>query len=218
MITPKQASDFILTRCQNAHVIPVLVIDDTSIAQDLAKVFVDAGMPILEVTLRTTNALSVLEKMASVEGSTVGSGTVFNERQVLDSQSAGAEFIVSPGCTDTLVSAACDVDMPLLPGATTASEMMQLSEKGFSMLKFFPAEVNGGIPALRALSSPLPHLQFCPTGGVNAKNVTNYLSLPNVPVVGGSWLINEKDLADRNWKKIMEEARQVKALVTANHT
>lgn len=207
MLTPKQSSNFVLHKTTGTTVIPVLVVDDVTIAADLARVLVDAGVSVLEVTLRTPNALAVIEAMAKVDGAVIAAGTVLNEQHVHQCQSAGAQFIVSPGYTDTLIRCAETLGMPLLPGAATASEIMHLSDLGFHLLKYFPAEINGGVAALNALASPFPHVQFCPTGGVNENNVADYLSLPNVPVVGGSWVVSQKDLRDKNWKLISAKAK-----------
>jgi len=210
MITPVQSSNAILKSVKanitGTKVIPVLVIDNADHATELAKVLVDAGLPILEVTLRTPAALNAMEKMAKVEGAIVAAGTVLNEQHVHECKSAGAEFLVSPGCTDHLVQSASEADMPLLPGAATASEMMNLSEKGFHFLKFFPAGINGGVAALRSFASPLPQLTFCPTGGVNTENLRHYLDLDNVSCAGGSWLVTKEDLNTKNWKGIAKKA------------
>ena len=211
MITAQQASQAILQYVESVTVIPVLVVDDPTLAVDLAKVLVDEGLPVLEVTLRTPKALQVIEQMANVEGAIVAAGTVLNEMQVKDVKSAGADFIVSPGYTDSLSLAAMKADLPLLPGAATASEILQMMEEGFSILKFFPAETNGGVPALKSYSGPLPQVSFCPTGGVNTRNMRDYLALSNVVCVGGSWLVTQQDLQQKDWKSI---AKKAKALVS----
>ncbi len=194
------------------NIIPVLVINDISVAEDIAKTLVDSGVPVIEVTLRTKTALQVIEKMAKISGVTIAAGTVLNEQQIAQSKSVGAEFIVSPGSTDTLINAASHLDMPLLPGVSTASEIMQLVERGFELLKFFPAEANGGVAALKALSAPLPNVKFCATGGITAENAQEYLSLPSVSVVGGSWLVTEDDIRTRNWKNIAQKTRLIREL------
>jgi 2-dehydro-3-deoxyphosphogluconate aldolase/(4S)-4-hydroxy-2-oxoglutarate aldolase len=213
VITAKQASNTILTQGRNVNVIPVLVIDDVSIAADLAKVLVDAGMPILEVTMRTKEALPAMEKMAAVDGAIVAAGTVLNADHVVSAQSAGAQFLVSPGYSDALGMAALERDLPLLPGAATATEVMILAEKGYELLKFFPAEINGGIAALKALSGPFPDVSFCPTGGVNVGNVNDYLSLKTVEFVGGSWLVTKDDIQEKNWDNIQKKAQALQALL-----
>ncbi|NKB77778.1 MAG: bifunctional 4-hydroxy-2-oxoglutarate aldolase/2-dehydro-3-deoxy-phosphogluconate aldolase [Gammaproteobacteria bacterium] len=193
-MTPKQASTTILEIVSKIDVIPVIATDDVLASVDLAKSLVDAEMPVIEVTLRTPNALKVIEKMASVNGAIVAAGTVLDEAQLVACKEAGASFAVSPGSTQSLVVASQRHSMPLLPGAATASEIMFLSEKGFHFLKFFPAEINGGAAALKALGAPLPHVSFCPTGGVNASNIADYLALTNVACVGGSWMITSEGL------------------------
>ncbi|NKB64583.1 MAG: bifunctional 4-hydroxy-2-oxoglutarate aldolase/2-dehydro-3-deoxy-phosphogluconate aldolase [Gammaproteobacteria bacterium] len=207
-MTPIQASDFILSRVSRIDIIPVLAIDDVSIGMDLAHALVDAGMSAIEVTLRTDNALKVIEAMASVSGATVAAGTVLNESQLLASREAGAEFVVSPGSTPALLQSAQTHGIPLLPGAATASEIMALFESGFHFQKFFPAAINGGVGALRSLGAPLPNVSFCPTGGVNATNVTDYLALDNVVCVGGSWMITAQDMANRDWDMIGKRVGQ----------
>ena len=202
MITPAQSSKTILDLIANTKVIPVLTIDDVNSAAELAKVLVNAGLPILEVTLRTPAALQAMEKMANVDGAIIAAGTVLNAQHVADCKSAGAECLVSPGYTAGLIAAATNADMPLLPGAATAAEMMFLSEQGFNFLKFFPAGINGGIAALKAFSSPLSQISFCPTGGVSAENLPDYLALSNVVCAGGSWLVTADDLKNKDWKNI----------------
>ena len=206
MITAQQASSFILNKLNGVNVIPVLILDDPSIAGDLAKTLVDAGLPILEVTLRTPNALHVIEEMAKVDGAIVAAGTVLNADHVQQTKSAGAEFLVSPGCTATLFNAASQADMPLLPGVATPFEVMNAIELGFSFLKFFPAAINGGVPALKALGAPFQGIHFCPTGGISQDNMHDYLALNNVICVGGSWVVTDKDVTEKNWQGITEKA------------
>jgi len=213
MITPKQASEYILQKAQGVSVIPVIVLDDVAVAADLAKILVEAGMPILEVTLRTPNALKVIEAMAKVDGAILAAGTVLDKANVEDSKSVGAEFLVSPGYTESLSQASSEADMPLLPGVATASEIMSLSEKGFSFLKFFPAGINGGVAALKALGAPIQNVSFCPTGGVNVDNMKDYLALKNVACVGGSWMVNQADVAERNWSKIRQQSENIKEIL-----
>jgi 2-dehydro-3-deoxyphosphogluconate aldolase/(4S)-4-hydroxy-2-oxoglutarate aldolase len=209
MITPAQSSETILSLIANTKVIPVLTVDNVNSATELAKVLVSAGLPILEVTLRTPAALQAIEKMANVDGAIIAAGTVLNTQHVTDCKSAGAKCLVSPGYTASLIKAATNADMPLLPGAATAAEMMFLLEQGFSFLKFFPAEVNGGIAALKAFSSPLSQISFCPTGGVSAENLLAYLALSNVICVGGSWLVTTEDLKNKNWRNVEKKAKLI---------
>ncbi|HCW84811.1 MAG TPA: keto-deoxy-phosphogluconate aldolase, partial [Rhodobacteraceae bacterium] len=188
MITPQDASAKALEICQLAPIVPVLVVEDANIAQDLARALVSGGLPALEVTLRTDAALEVIAEMAKVEGGVVGAGTLLTPTDVTAAVAAGARFGVSPGATDTLLDACEAADLPLLPGAATASESMRLLERGYTVQKFFPAEASGGAAALKAIGSPIPQVRFCPTGGVSPKNADDYLSLSNTICAGGSWV------------------------------
>lgn len=170
-------------------VIPVLVIDDVSIARPIAEALVAGGLRALEVTLRTPVALEAIREMAKVEGAVVGAGTVLNERDLHASVEAGARFIVSPGLTEPLSKEAVASGIPFLPGVATAGDIMRGLDIGLSRFKFFPAVAAGGIPALKALSSPFPHCRFCPTGGITQDNAAEWLALEAVPCVGGSWLV-----------------------------
>lgn len=178
--------DWIMTA---APVIPVLVIERIEDAVPIAEALVAGGLPVLEVTLRTPAAPDAIAAMKAVKGAIVGAGTVLN-RQLLDQAiSAGAEFAVSPGLTDSLAHAAADATIPLLPGVSTASDVMRALDHGFTRLKFFPAMASGGLPALRALSAVFRAVRFCPTGGITADNAPDWLALPAVTCVGGTWLV-----------------------------
>lgn len=198
----------VLEICQQVNVIPVLVVDDAAKAIPLAEALVGGGLHVLEVTLRTPAAPDVIREMATVDGSIVGAGTVLNAADVSAVKAAGADFAVSPGCTPELIRAAADHELPLLPGAATASEVMALMDQGFEMLKFFPAEAAGGIPMLKSLGGPLPAMKFCPTGGVNADNLSDYLALPNVVCAGGSWLAPAELVKNNAWAQISALAKQ----------
>ena len=161
-----------------------------------------AACPALEVTLRTPAALDVIREMATVEGGIVGAGTLLTPADVQAAKEAGARFGVSPGATDRLLDACEEADLPLLPGAATASEAMRLFERGYDMLKFFPAEASGGAPALKAIGAPIPQIAFCPTGGVSMKNANDYLSLPNVLCAGGSWVAPKEAVEAGDWQRI----------------
>lgn len=212
MITPQEASARALEICQLAPIVPVLVVEDASIAQDLARALVAGGLPALEVTLRTDAALEVIAEMAKVEGGVVGAGTLLTPADVRAAKAAGAKFGVSPGATDTLLDACESEDLPLLPGAASATEAMRLLERGYTVQKFFPAEAAGGAAALKAIGAPIPQIRFCPTGGVNPKNAQDYLSLPNTVCAGGSWVC-PKDLIDaRDWSAIEKLARKASQL------
>ena len=172
-----------------APVIPVLVLDVSIDPVELAETLVEAGLPVLEVTLRTPQALDAIRAMSSVQGAIVGAGTVLNEAQLARALDAGAEFIVSPGLTHPLVLAARDTGVPFLPGVATASDIMRGLDFGLDRFKFFPAESSGGIAALKALSGPFPNVRFCPTGGIRRETARDWLALYPVICVGGSWLL-----------------------------
>ncbi|MCE8545342.1 bifunctional 4-hydroxy-2-oxoglutarate aldolase/2-dehydro-3-deoxy-phosphogluconate aldolase [Ruegeria pomeroyi] len=198
--------------CEMAPIVPVLVIDDAAHARPLAEALVAGGLPALEVTLRTPAALEAIRIMAQVPGGVVGAGTLVTPEDVRAAKAAGARFGVSPGATDRLL-AACEAEgLPLLPGAATASEAMRLLERGYDMLKFFPAEASGGAPALKAIGAPLPQIGFCPTGGVSPQNAESYLSLPNVVCAGGSWVAPKNMVAAGDWAGIEALARAAAAL------
>ena len=198
-----------------APVIPVIVLDDVDAARPLAEALVAGGLPVLEVTLRTPNALRIVAEMAKVEGAVVGSGTVRSPRQMEHSVDAGCRFMVSPGAPPRLLEAAEEYDVPLLPGVGTPTEAMTAAERGYSFLKFFPAEAMGGAPVLKAFASPLPDIMFCPTGGITVANAKSYLSLPNVVCVGGSWVMPQDALAAKDYKRIEALAREAAALKPA---
>jgi 2-dehydro-3-deoxyphosphogluconate aldolase / (4S)-4-hydroxy-2-oxoglutarate aldolase len=171
-----------------APVIPVLVIDRVDDAVPLAEALVEGGLPVLEVTLRTPAALEALRAMKQVPGAIVGAGTVLNPGQYEQACQAGAEFVVSPGLTPALAAAAASGRVPLLPGVATASEIMNALDHGFSRLKYFPASV-AGLPALKALSAVFRQVRFCPTGGITLETAPDWLALPAVACVGGSWMV-----------------------------
>lgn len=198
--------------CELAPIIPVLVIDDVDAARPLAEALIAGGLPALEVTLRTPVALEAIRIMAEVPGGQVGAGTLVTPQDVQAAKDAGATFGVSPGATDRLLAACEDADMPLLPGAATASEAMRLLERGYDMLKFFPAEASGGAPALKAIGAPLPQVSFCPTGGVSPDNAGTYLKLPNVLCAGGSWVAPKDLIARRDWAGVEALAREAAKL------
>jgi len=196
-----------------APVIPVLVVEDPKKAVPMAEALVRGGLPAIEITLRTPHALEAIAAVNEhVEGAIVGAGTVLTPQQYDAVASAGARFVVSPGVTDTLLNAAEEHSVPLLPGAATASEVMKLLEHGYERLKFFPAEQAGGSPYLKSLSSPLAAAKFCPTGGVSLEKAPEYLKLPNVLCVGGSWIADAKAIASEDWRGIEERARAASQL------
>ena len=172
-----------------APVIPVVVLDDMADAVPLAAALARGGLPAIEVTLRTPAALPAIERIAAeVEGAVVGAGTVTSPQQVDDVLAAGARFLVSPGATPTLLDALQASGVPFLPGTATPSDIVALLERGITHAKLFPAEVVGGIRALKAFAGPFPQMRFCPTGGIDVGNAPDYLAQPNVVCVGGSWM------------------------------
>lgn len=201
-MTPEEASVFTEKLCRTAPVIPVLVVEDATTAGDLAAALVAGGLPVLEVTLRTPAALDVIREMAKVEGGIVGAGTVLTRADAVAAKEAGAQFAVAPGATDKLLEACEEIGLPILPGAATSSEAMKLLERGFRVQKFFPAEANGGAPALKAIGAPLPQILFCPTGGVSPSNAMDYLSLSNTACVGGSWVAPKDKVQAGDWAGI----------------
>ncbi|WP_457097038.1 bifunctional 4-hydroxy-2-oxoglutarate aldolase/2-dehydro-3-deoxy-phosphogluconate aldolase [Lysobacter sp. P5_B9] len=195
--------EFLESVLHAAPVIPVVVIDDAGTAVALARALVAGGVPTIEITLRTRDALDAVRAIASeVEGAIVGVGTVRTPQDLDAAEKAGARFAVSPGSTPTLLAAARERALPWLPGAGTASEAMLLAEHGFRYQKFFPAASAGGVAALRSLHGPLSEVRFCATGGIDAGNAREYLSSPNVACVGGSWLTPPGLIAVRDWAAI----------------
>jgi 2-dehydro-3-deoxyphosphogluconate aldolase/(4S)-4-hydroxy-2-oxoglutarate aldolase len=211
-LSPQDASRLTREICGLAPIVPVLVIDDASKAAPLAEALVAGGLPALEVTLRTPAALDAIRAMAEVSGGQVGAGTLITPDDVRAAKAAGATFGVSPGATDELL-AACEAEgLPLLPGAATASEAMQLLARGYDMLKFFPAEASGGAAALKAIGAPLPQVTFCPTGGISAQNAGDYLALGNVLCAGGSWVAPKQMIRDSDWGGIKALAKDAATL------
>jgi len=211
-MTPQTASQLNEELCRLAPVIPVLVLDDAATARPLAEALVAGGLPALEVTLRTPAALDAIREMALVPGGRVGAGTLLTPADVEAAKAAGATFGVAPGATDRLLDACEANDLPLLPGAATASEAMRLLERGYSVQKFFPAEANGGAKALKAIGAPIPQVRFCPTGGVSLSNAEDYLSLANTLCVGGSWVAPKDKIVAGDWDGITALAREAAAL------
>ena len=198
----------LLAILKRAPVIPVLTVHGPDDAVPLAQALVEGGLPVLEVTLRTEGALKAIEAIAhAVPDAIVGAGTVLSASQVEEARSAGSRFLVSPGSTIKLAEAAVHAGAPLLPGVATASEAMTMAELGFHILKFFPAEPAGGVAYLKSLSAPLPHLIFCPTGGIDEAKAKSYLALPNVVCVGGSWITPAEAVKAGDWKRITTLAK-----------
>lgn len=194
---------------QSAPVVPVLIVDDVADAVPLARALVAGGLKVLEITLRTEAALDATRAIIDqVEDAITGLGTVLDAEQMRQAETIGAAFMVSPGGSPALLDAADDCSVPLLPGAATAGEAMTLMERGYRLQKFFPAEQAGGAAYLKALSSPLAGIRFCPTGGVSPQNAGDYLALPNVICVGGSWIAPADAVKAGDWARIEDLARQ----------
>ncbi|WP_043688010.1 bifunctional 4-hydroxy-2-oxoglutarate aldolase/2-dehydro-3-deoxy-phosphogluconate aldolase [Streptomyces xylophagus] len=196
-----------------APVLPVVVIEDVADAVPLARALVAGGLPAIEVTLRTPVALEALRAIAGeVSGAVVGAGTVLTPGQVKECVGAGARFLVSPGWTELLLEAMQGSGVPFLPGVSTTSEVVALLERGVREMKFFPAQAAGGTAYLASLAGPLPQARFCPTGGIGVNSAPEYLALPNVGCVGGSWMIPADAVAARDWGRIEALAREAAAL------
>jgi 2-dehydro-3-deoxyphosphogluconate aldolase/(4S)-4-hydroxy-2-oxoglutarate aldolase len=194
-------------------VIPVVTIDDPRRAVDLARALVAGGLTAIEVTLRTPAALDCIRAVAGeVEGLVAGAGTVLDARQADEALKAGARFLVSPGATERLIDAVRAMGCAWLPGAGTVAEAMRLAEAGFTQQKFFPAEPSGGVAFLKGVAPVLPGIRFCPTGGVDTKNASAYLALPNVFAVGGSWVAPATALVSGDFAAIEALARAAAAL------
>ena len=192
-----------------APIIPVLVIDELAQARPIAEALVAGGLPVLEVTLRTPCALDAIRAMREVDGAIVGAGTVLNPDDLSRAIEAGSEFIVAPGLTERLGRAARESGVPFLPGVANATDLMHGLDLGFDRFKFFPAEASGGIVALKSLAAPFGQVRFCPTGGITASTAADWLAIPSVDCVGGSWMVGKgtPDLA-----AIEAAARQASAL------
>ncbi|MFH9553589.1 bifunctional 4-hydroxy-2-oxoglutarate aldolase/2-dehydro-3-deoxy-phosphogluconate aldolase [Streptomyces sp. NPDC017435] len=202
-----------------APVVPVVVLEDAADAVPLARALVAGGLPAIEVTLRTPAALDAIREISrSVPEAVVGAGTVITPEQVTACGAAGARFLVSPGWTDVLLTAMRASGLPFLPGVSTTSEVVALLERGVREMKFFPAQAAGGTAYLRSLAGPLPQARFCPTGGIGPDNAPDYLSLPNVVCVGGSWMIPAEAVAARDWLRIEGLARTASYLRAAGGT
>ena len=198
-----QKAETLLKVLRAQPVMPVLLIDKVSDAVPLARALAKGGLPAIEITMRTNDALEAIRRVAGeVEECIVGAGTILNPKHFEQAERAGSKFIVSPGCTADLRKAAADSDVPLLPGAITPSEVMEMLDAGYSVLKFFPAEQAGGAAFLKSLSSPISGAIFCPTGGITENNANDYLSLPNVVCVGGSWVAPKAAVEAGDWARI----------------
>ncbi len=197
--------DKIIEVLQISPIVPVVVIENIKDAVPLAQSLVEGGIQIIEVTLRSSCALEAIELIAkNVPKMHVGAGTILNPTQLEQAQNRGAEFLISPGLTIKLLEHAKKKDMPLIPGVSSSSEVMQALELGYNALKFFPAEYCGGVKLLNAFNGPFKGVKFCPTGGISIDNMHSYLNLENVLCVGGSWLTPKNLIQNKEWDKITE--------------
>ncbi|WP_187897471.1 bifunctional 4-hydroxy-2-oxoglutarate aldolase/2-dehydro-3-deoxy-phosphogluconate aldolase [Helicobacter pylori] len=204
--------DKIIEVLQISPIVPVVVIEDIKDAVPLAQSLIEGGIPIIEVTLRSSCALEAIELIAkNVPKMRVGAGTILNPAQLEQAQNRGAEFLISPGLTIKLLEHAKKKDMPLIPGVSSSSEVMQALELGYNALKFFPAEYCGGVKLLNAFNGPFKGVKFCPTGGISADNMRSYLNLENVLCVGGSWLTPKNLVQNKEWDKITEICKRALA-------
>ncbi|WQW30547.1 bifunctional 4-hydroxy-2-oxoglutarate aldolase/2-dehydro-3-deoxy-phosphogluconate aldolase [Helicobacter pylori] len=204
--------DKIIEILQISPIVPVVVIENIKDAVPLAQSLIEGGIPIIEVTLRSSCALEAIELIAkNVPKMHVGAGTILNPTQLEQAQNRGAEFLISPGLTIKLLEHAKKKDMPLIPGVSSSSEVMQALELGYHALKFFPAEYCGGVKLLNAFNGPFKGVKFCPTGGISADNMRSYLNLENVLCVGGSWLTPKNLIQNKEWDKITEICKRALA-------
>ncbi|GAA8793288.1 bifunctional 4-hydroxy-2-oxoglutarate aldolase/2-dehydro-3-deoxy-phosphogluconate aldolase [Helicobacter pylori] len=205
--------DRIIEVLQISPIVPVVVIENIKDAVPLAQSLVEGGIHIIEVTLRSSCALEAIELITkNVPKMRVGAGTILNPTQLEQAQNRGAEFLISPGLTIKLLEYAKKKDMPLIPGVSSSSEVMQALELGYNALKFFPAEYCGGVKLLNAFNGPFKGVKFCPTGGISIDNMRSYLNLENVLCVGGSWLTPKNLIQNKEWDKITEICKRSLAL------
>lgn len=203
----------LLSILRSQPVMPVLIIERLDDAVPLARALAEGGLKAIEITMRTPVALDAIRAVSQGSPETlVGAGTILSPADYAAAVEAGAKFIVSPGATPALFAAAKESDVPFLPGTATASEIIAAREEGLRIVKFFPAEQSGGAPFLKAISSPIADMAFCPTGGISLKNANDYLSLPNVVCVGGSWVAPKELVASGDWAGITKLASEAAGL------
>ena len=213
MSTPSEPSLSGTSLLSRVPVVPVVVVNDLAHAVPVARALVAGGLPVIELTLRTPVALDAIRAIASeVPEILIGAGTIVTPGQAKEARDAGAQFLVSPGSTPTLLGAMADTGLPFLPGTATVSEVLAVLEAGYTELKFFPAEASGGAAFLKSIAAPVPAARFCPTGGITAASAASYLALPNVGCVGGSWLTPADALATGDWDRVARLAREAAAL------
>jgi 2-dehydro-3-deoxyphosphogluconate aldolase/(4S)-4-hydroxy-2-oxoglutarate aldolase len=211
--TPENRAERVDELLGRAPVLPVITIEDLEQAVPLARTLVEAGLPVLELTLRTPVALQAIALIArEVPGAIIGAGTVLNAQELAAVFEAGAVFAISPGATEALYLAAQQAPIPLIPAVATASELMRGLEHGHQRFKFFPAAPAGGTASLRAFGGPFSQVRFCPTGGIDASSAPQYLALPNVITVGGSWMLPSAALRSGDWAAIGALARECAGL------
>lgn len=192
-------------------IVPVLTMHDAGLAATLATTLWDAGITTAEITLRTPEALASIRAMkAAAPKLCVGAGTILSAKDLDAALEAGSDFIVTPAVSSKLLPAIKAIDVPVFPGVATPSEALEMYDNGFEYVKFFPAESNGGVPALKSMSGPLPQIKFMPTGGINGKTAPNYLALPNVVAVGGSWMVDQKAVSSEDWASVKATAIQAR--------
>ncbi|MBZ7930573.1 bifunctional 4-hydroxy-2-oxoglutarate aldolase/2-dehydro-3-deoxy-phosphogluconate aldolase [Campylobacter molothri] len=192
-----------------SKIIPVITIYDLKTSVDLAKALIEGGIKILEITLRTQEAIEAIKLISKeIPEAVVGAGTVLNTKMLEEVKNAGAKFAISPGLNVVFAKEARNIDLPLIPGIATAGELMLALEFGFKNLKFFPAQAAGGINMLKSFSAPFQEVKFCPTGGISLDNMNDYLKLDNVLCVGGSWLTPKELILDKKWNQITQIAKQ----------
>ncbi|GAA2146176.1 bifunctional 4-hydroxy-2-oxoglutarate aldolase/2-dehydro-3-deoxy-phosphogluconate aldolase [Nocardioides koreensis] len=212
-MSPSELSPSERSLLDRVPVVPVVVVDDLAQAVPVARALVAGGLPVIELTLRTSVALDAIRAIADeVPEILVGAGTVLTPGQAKEAVDAGAQFLVSPGATPSLLAGMADTGLPFLPGTATVSEVLAVLETGLTEMKFFPAEASGGVPFLSSIASPVPAARFCPTGGITAASAASYLALPNVGCVGGSWLTPKDALAAGDWARVERLAAQAAAL------
>jgi len=200
-----------------SRVVPVIVLNDAAHAVPLAHALLEGGIDVMEITLRSGVALKSMEAVArAVPAMHLGAGTVTRVAEVKQVIAAGATFALSPGCTDELVHAVREANLPFIPGVMTPSEVMRARDHGFTLMKLFPASQAGGLGMLKALGAPLPDVRFCPTGGVSVENLRDFLKLPNVAMAGGSWLTPADLLRSGDWAGITKLAREATTMAAPN--
>jgi 2-dehydro-3-deoxyphosphogluconate aldolase/(4S)-4-hydroxy-2-oxoglutarate aldolase len=201
---------------RSGPVVPVITLERVEDAVPLARALVAGGLRLLEITLRTPAAVDAAAAIIrDVPDAIVGIGTVLTPKDLERAQALGARYALSPGATPDLLDAASRSEMPFIPGIATASELMMALAHGFQTVKFFPAVAAGGIPALKALAGPFPQARFCPTGGIDEKNAKDWLALPNVVAVGGSWICSTADIRAQAWSEITAKAQRAVASAQA---